>query len=95
MLGTSPKERSSERQPAKQHGSLIVSLDRHLHRVPCLIVDISRGGFRIRGSFRLRRGQMVEVVPEEDPLSVAKCSVVWVGRLGTAQQGEAGLEALT
>jgi hypothetical protein len=59
-----------------------------------LIVDISRGGFRVRGSFRLKRGQVVEVIPDDDPLSVAKCSVVWVGKPGTVQQGDAGLEAM-
>ena len=58
-------------------------------------MDLSRGGFRVRGSFRLRRGQLVEVIPDEDPQAVAKCSVVWVGRTGTAQEGEAGLEAMS
>jgi hypothetical protein len=94
MLDTSQFKRSSERHPAKKHGSLIINLERHLQRLPCLILDFSRGGFRVRGSFRLKRGHIVEVIPDDDPLSVVKCSVVWVGRTGSAQQGEAGLEAL-
>jgi hypothetical protein len=94
VLDTSPFKRSSERHPAKKHGSLIINLERQLQRLPCLIVDFSRGGFRVRGSFRLKRGQLVEVIPDDDPLCVVKCSVVWVGSPGSAQQGEAGLEAL-
>lgn len=94
MLHASPFKRSSERHPVKKHGSLIVNYDRHLQRHPCLIVDVSRGGFRVRGSFRLKRGQVVEVVPDEDPLSVVKCNVVWIGKTSTAQQGEVGLETM-
>src|SRR5262249_54265525 len=90
----SPFKRSSERQrqPTKKQASLITNLRGHLQRHPCLIVDISEGGYRVRGSFRIKRGQFVKVIPADDRLSVAKCSVVWVGRMGTAQQGEAGLE---
>ena len=87
MLVISLTKRSAERHPAKKHASLITNL-RHLQRFPCLIVDISRGGFRVRGSFRLKEGQHVEVVPDEDPLSVSQCSVVWVG------DGEVGLETI-
>ena len=94
MLDTFPVKRSSERHASKKHGSLIINLERHVQRLPCLIVDLSRGGFRVRGSFRLRRGQVVEVIPDDDPLSVARCSVVWVGKTGSAQHGEAGLEAI-
>ena len=94
MLQLSPFKRSSERHPAKKHASLIMNINYHLRRFPCLIVDMSRGGLRVRGSFRLKRGQVVEIVSDEDPVSVTKCSVVWVGRTGTTQQGEAGLEAM-
>ena len=95
MLDLCPAKRSSERHPAKKRGSLIINLDAHLQRLPCLIMDLSRGGFRVRGSFRLRRGQLVEVIADENPQAVAKCSVVWIGRAGTAQEGEAGLEAIS
>ena len=94
MLHESPFKRSSERHSTKTHASLIVNFRGHLQRHPCLIVEISRGGYRLRGGFRVRRGQVVEVIPKDDPLSIAKCSVIWVGRDGTAQQGQAGLEAM-
>ena len=94
MLQVSPFKRTCERHAVKKHGSLIVNNhDRHLQRHACLIVEVSRGGFRVRGSFRLKRGQVVEVVSNDDPLSIVKCNVVWVGNVNTAQQGEVGLEA--
>jgi hypothetical protein len=62
-------------------------------RRPCLIVDESPGGFRLRGvSSRLRRGQVVEVILDQDPSKAVRCSVIWTGQPGTKQEGEAGLE---
>lgn len=61
--------------------------------LPCLIVDKSREGFRLRGNFRLRRGQVVELVVE-DPVDSVKCEVIWIGKPGSQQQGEAGLQTV-
>ena len=94
VLHESAFKRSSERHPTKKQASLIMNFRGHLQRQPCLIVDVSRGGYRLRGTFRMKRGQVVEVIAKDDPLSVAKCSVIWIGRDGTAQQGQAGLEAI-
>jgi hypothetical protein len=68
-------------------------LSSHPKRFPCLIVDSSPEGFRVRVSSRLRRGQAVEVIPNDDPMNAVHCSVVWVGKPGSKQQGEAGLQA--
>ena len=32
---------------------------------PCLIVDRSQEGLRLKGNFRLRRGQLVEIVLDD------------------------------
>jgi hypothetical protein len=60
---------------------------------PCLIVDRSQEGFRLRGDFRLRRGQLVELVVD-DPLDSVRCEVIWIGKAGSKQAGEAGLHAV-
>jgi PilZ domain-containing protein len=95
VLHMSPFKRNSERHGARLYASLIVNLNRQVQRLPCLILDISRRGYRVRGSFRLKRGEQVEVIPRDDPIAAAKCNVVWVGRTGSALQGEAGLETIT
>ncbi len=59
---------------------------------PCLIVDRSQEGFRLRGNFRLRRGQLVELVVD-DPVDSVRCEVIWIGRAVSGQAGEAGLQA--
>jgi hypothetical protein len=50
--------------------------------------------FLLRGSLDLRRGQVVELILDEDPLRSVRCSVVWVGKAGFKQEGEVGLETV-
>ena len=59
-----------------------------------MIVDMSPDGFRLRGGFRLRRGEMVEVIPEDDPLAAVRCNVVWLGQAGSKQHGEVGVQTV-
>ena len=89
-----PEGRRLRRIVARKRASLIVSLDRTPKRVPCLVVDASERGFRLHGNFRLRRGQVVELILDEDPLSAVRCSVVWIGKPDSKQAGEAGLETV-
>lgn len=89
-----PEGRRSKRIAAKKRASLVINLDRDQKRIPCLVVDASDRGFRLHGNFRLRRGQVVELVLDDEPLSSLKCSVVWIGRPGTKQEGEAGVETV-
>lgn len=49
--------------------------------------------FRLRGGFDLRRGQVVELVFDEDPPISERCSVVWVGKAGSKKEREVGLES--
>ena len=77
---------------SKSRASLIINLDRNQKRFPCLVLDSSKEGFRLRGNFRLKRGQLVEIVLDEDPLTSLRCSVTWVGKPGSEQEGEVGLE---
>ena len=92
-MRTSPAhdERRSKRTVTKKGASVVVDLGTHPQRIPCLIVDRSPGGFRIRGSFRLKRGQIVEVIPGEDELNAIRCGVVWIGKPGSKEEGEIGL----
>ena len=89
-----PQGRRSKRVLSKGRASLVINLDRNQKRLPCLVLDSSKEGFRLRGSFRLRRRQVVEIILDEDPLSSVRCSVVWVGKAGSKQEGEVGLETV-
>lgn len=59
--------------------------------VPCLVVDRSHEGFRLRGDFKLRRGQLVELLVD-NPEDSVRCEVIWIGKAGSQQAGEAGLQ---
>ncbi len=49
---------------------------------------------RLSYEFELRCGPVVEVVLDEETPSAERCSVVWLGRAGSKQEGEVGLEAI-
>jgi PilZ domain len=83
-----PERRYLKRSPSKQRASLVLNLKRQ----PCLVLDSSKNGFRVRGSFRPRRGQIVEIILDEAPLNAVRCQVVWIGKAGSKQEGEVGLE---
>jgi len=88
------QRRRSARVMSKRRGSLVINLDRKPRRLPCLVVDSSKEGFRLRGSFDLRRGQVVELILDEDMPNPERCRVVWVGKAGSVQEGEVGLETV-
>jgi hypothetical protein len=87
-----PRGRRSKRLMAKKPASLVINLGGNQKRFPCLVLDSSKEGFRLRGSFHVRRGQEVELILDEDPPNFQRCSVVWVGKAGSKQEGEVGLE---
>lgn len=89
-----PKGRRSKRVMLKKRASLVINLESNQKRFPCLVLDTSKEGFRLRGSFHLRRGQVVELILDEDPPCSERCSVVWIGKAGSKQEGEVGLEAV-
>ena len=89
-----PDRRRLNREELHQRVSLVVNLGRHQERFPCLILDSTEKGFRVGWTFQLRRGEAVEVILDEVPLTVVRCSVIWVGRPGSKQEGEAGLETV-
>ncbi len=78
---------------ARQRASLVIkNRDFTQRRIPCLILDSSKEGFRLGGVHNLRRGQVVELVLGESSPSSARCRVVWIGKPGSKQEGEVGLE---
>jgi hypothetical protein len=87
-----PEGRCSERKPLQSPASVVVNLDRNPMRIPCLVLDLTTEGFRLRGNFQVRRGQVIEVILEHQPLISLRSRVVWVGKAGSKQQGEVGLE---
>jgi hypothetical protein len=89
-----PKARRSKRLVSKRRASLVINLDRKPKRLPCLVLDSSKEGFRLRGNFDLRRGQVVELILDEEMPSPDRCSVVWVGKAGSKQDREVGLKTL-
>ena len=89
-----PEGRRSKRTLSKARASLVVNLDRNQKRLPCLVLDSSKEGFRLRGSFHLRRGQIVEIVLDAEPLSGTRCCVVWIGKAGSKHEGEVGVETV-
>lgn len=94
-MPATPEPRRSKRVPLKGRASLIVANHKgRMERFPCIVLDQSQGGFRVRVSSKLRRGQVVEVSLEEDPGNPVRCSVVWIGKPESRQQGEAGLQTV-
>lgn len=89
-----PKARRSKRVTLKKRASLVINLDRKPKRLPCLVLDSSKEGFRLRGSFDLRRGQVVELIVDEETPSPERCSVVWVGKADSEREGEVGLDSI-
>ncbi len=89
-----PEGRRSKRILFKARASLVVNLDRNQKRLPCLVLDSSKYGFRLRSNCRLRRGQTVEIILDEDPFNAVRCSVIWTGKAGSEREGEVGLETV-
>ena len=89
-----PPGRRLRRALLKCPAGLVINLDGNPKRLPCLIVDSSKEGFRLRGSFDLRRGQIVELILGEDMPTPERCKVVWAGKAGSKREGELGLETL-
>jgi len=89
------ERRGLKRTALKKRASLIVRRGQLAQRIPCLILDNSRDGFKIGGASRLKRGQFVELILEEDSSSTVPCTVLWVGKPGSKQGGEAGLQINT
>ena len=87
-----PEGRRSKRVISKIRASLIINPDRKPERLPCLVLDSSNEGFRLRGISRLKPGQVVEVVLDDDQFNLRRCRVIWVGKAGSKQEGEAGLK---
>lgn len=87
-------KRRSQRLVSRRRASLVVNLSSRQKRLPCLVLDSSKEGFRLRGNLSLRRGEVVELIFDEDWAAPERFNVVWVGKPGTKYEGEIGIEAL-
>jgi len=63
-------------------------------RWPCLIVDRSQDSFELEVCSGLRRGQLVDLILDEDPSNPVRCRVVWIGEPGSKQERRAGLQTV-
>ena len=86
-----PERRRTKRSPAKERVSLVVERGEQVQRMPCVVLDTSPGGFRIDASARLKRGEIVELVWEQNS---THCQVIWAAELGARLQGQAGLRRI-
>lgn len=86
------ERRQLKRTALKKRASLIVKQGRQTQRIPCLVLDNSEDGFKIGGASRLKRGQFVELILDEHTSNTVLCRVAWVGKPGSKQGGEAGLQ---
>ena len=86
-----PGGRRSIRVVTRKRASLVIDLNGQ-RMFPCLIVDRSQEGFRLKGNFKLKREQFVELVVDE--MDSVRCEVIWIGRPRSEQAGEAGLQAV-
>ena len=89
-----PRGRRYKRIVTKKRASLVINLSGIQKMLPCLIVDKSQEGFRLRASFRLRRGQLVELVVDDPMMDSVQCEVIWIGKAGSEQAEEIGLQAI-
>jgi hypothetical protein len=93
-LPTSERRRL-KRTVLKKRASLVVKRGRQEERIPCLILDSSEDGFKMGGAFRLKRGQVVEVILDDHSFNTVLCNVMWIGKPGSKQEGEVGLQMVT
>jgi hypothetical protein len=89
-----PGGRRSKSDCYEERASVVIDLDGVQKMFPCLILDRSHEGFTLRGGFRLKHGQLIELIAEGDPVDSVRCEVIWTGRAGSQQAGEAGLQAV-
>ncbi len=59
------------------------------------LMDFSMKGIRVRAGVALKRGQSVEIEAAEGRRSCVPARVVWVGKPGSVEEGQAGLELLS
>jgi hypothetical protein len=86
-----PAGRRSKRIATNQRASLVINTGGNQTTLPCLIVDKSQEGFRLRSSFRLRRGQLVEIMVDDRPAEPTRCEVMWIGKTRSGHEWEVGL----
>lgn len=86
------ERRRLKRTALKKRASLIVKHGRQAHRIPCLVLDDSKHGFKIVGASGIKQGQLVELILDEHTSDTVLCRVVWVGKPGSKHGGEAGLQ---
>ncbi len=59
------------------------------------LLDLSTWGVRVRVNFTPKPGTMVEVIPNGGPKYPIRGRVVWVGKAGSPEEGQAGLEFIS
>src|ERR1043166_9229188 len=73
------ERRVFRRIAVKERASFVLHLQKYNRRPeqrhPCLILDSSHNGFRLRGPVRLRLGQIVDIILGEDTVKIGRAHV--------------------
>lgn len=91
---SAPRDRRSKRVGTKRLASIVVQHDSEPEEIPCLILNISADGFRLRTVSPLQAGQVVKIILPNETHDALPCRVVWAGKEGPKRQSEAGLQTL-
>jgi hypothetical protein len=84
-----PGGRRCKRIVTKKQGHVVINSEGKQATLPCVVVDTSPEGVRLRGNFRLKPGQLVEIIVDDKPAEAKRCEVKWISKAG--QESEAGL----
>jgi hypothetical protein len=84
--------RSFKRTPTRMPVTLLVETQCSRLDLDAAIVDSSRDGIRVRVDAALSPGATVWVIPNTSSGYNERCRVVWIGKAGSENEGEAGLE---
>ena len=90
----SPAPRRYDRIPVSIPVTLIVEEGGKKVGHPSYMVDVSERGIKLKANVPVAIGQVVEVIPSKGPRYTVRSRVVWVGKVGSDQEGRLGLEFL-
>jgi hypothetical protein len=91
-IGPHSDRRSFKRTPTIMPVTLLVETPGSRLDFDAVVVESSQQGIRVRVDTALTPGATVWVIPNTSSGYNERCRVVWIGKAGTDNEGEAGLE---
>jgi hypothetical protein len=87
-----PVQRRSPRERVQIAVTLVIEGEVEEH--PATTVDLSAQGVRLQSDASIFPGQPVGLLLGTDPGYVLQARVVWIGKVGSVVEGQAGIEFL-